>query len=109
MTEEMFPSLPKSNHYSSDSVCGSAGKLDSMLRHFASGMRIHRFQAENLGDHCLPTTISDLQSMHSIQFSREWILVPNRFGTSTRVKHYWLEGSDLEIARQATNYSRRPK
>lgn len=83
------------------------GKLDSMLQYFSSGNRIHRFQAEKLGDHCLHSTISDLQARHSIEFHREWVLVPNKFGSYTRVKLYWLEGKDLESARSIVAIRRR--
>ncbi len=78
----------------------SAGKLYSMLRHFSTGIRLHRFDAEKLGDHCLHTTVSDLQIRHFIRFSREWIKVPNRFGSKTRVKSYWLEGDNLLKAKR---------
>lgn len=74
------------------------GKLESMFRVFAGGRRLHRFQAEILGDHCLHSSISGLQTKHGVTFSRKWIKVPNRFGTETRVMLYWLEGKDLERA-----------
>lgn len=76
------------------------GKLDSMLRHFAHGKRLNRFEAERLGDHCLHTTISDLQIRHLIRFNRTWVKVPNRFGSKTRVMSYWLDGEDLARANQ---------
>ena len=74
------------------------GKEESMLTHFAQGMRLHRFSAERLADHCLPTTVSDLQRKYSIKFSREWIEVQNRFHRPTRVKLYFLEGDNLTKA-----------
>lgn len=76
------------------------GKLNNMLRHFARGARLHRFSAERIGDHCLPTSVSDLQITHSITFSRERVKVPNRFGSETSVCEYWLEGDQLLRARQ---------
>lgn len=74
------------------------GKLSRMLSVFASGQRLHRFTAEKIADHCLPTTISDLQARYSLSFSRDWLTVPNRFGSETRVRVYWLEGDNLERA-----------
>ncbi len=71
------------------------GKEDSMLHHFAQGKRLHRFQAEHLGDHCLHTTVSDLQSKYVIFFDRVRVKVPNRFGTLTSVTKYWLTGDNL--------------
>lgn len=75
------------------------GKEHSMLIHFAKGTRLHRFTAEKLADHCLPTTISGLQKKHAIKFSREWVEVPNRFKQTTRVRLYFLEGDNLTKAR----------
>lgn len=74
------------------------GKLTSMLEHFSSGIRLHRFQAEKLGDHCLPTTVSDLQKKHQIYFQRQTVKVPNRFGSVTSVSEYWLGEQDREKA-----------
>jgi len=71
------------------------GKEESMLAHFAKGMRLHRFSAKRLADHCLPSTVSSLQRKHSITFSREWIEVRNRFKNPTRVKLYFLQGGSL--------------
>jgi len=75
------------------------GKEDSMLLHFAKGKTLNRFQAEPLGDHCLHTTISDLQRKYPINFDRQTIKVPNRFGTLTSVKEYWLEDENLRKAK----------
>lgn len=83
-----------------------AGKLDSMLYRFAEGKQYHRFSAETVGDHCLPTTISDLQIRHSICFSRKSVKVPNRFGGKSRVSLYWLEGGSLFKARSITGLDR---
>ena len=55
-----------------------------MLSTFAAGARLHRFDAEHLGDHCLHTSVSDLQLKHGIRFEREWVKVQNRFGGETR-------------------------
>ena len=78
----------------------ATGKLESMLYRFACGKRFHRFSAEIVGDHCLPTTVSDLQISHGLYFNRKFIKVPNRFGSQTAVKLYWLEGENLIKARQ---------
>jgi hypothetical protein len=76
------------------------GKQLHMLTVFANGKRHHRFSAELIGDHCLPSTISDLQKLYGITFARKMISVPNRFGGETSVMLYWLEGASLEIARR---------
>jgi hypothetical protein len=74
------------------------GKLDAMFLRFAKGERHHRFSAESIGDHCIPTTVSDLQKRHAIYFSRKLVKVPNRFGSQTSVMFYWLEGDNLTKA-----------
>lgn len=71
------------------------GKSLRMLKLFTEGKKLHRFSAEVLGDHCLPTTISDLQQSHNIWFSRKTVKVPNRFGGKSRVSLYWLESVAL--------------
>ena len=76
------------------------GKLKFMLEQFAKGAHLHRFQAEPLGDHCLHTTISDLQTKHGIYFNRVTIQVPTRFNKPAKVKLYWLQGENLEKAKQ---------
>jgi hypothetical protein len=81
---------------------GEGEKAFSVLKHFARGNRLHRFSAERLGDHVLPTTISDLQKKHGIYFERRTISVPNRFGSKTRVSEYWLEGKSLIKAKSIT-------
>lgn len=78
------------------------GKLKSMLCRFAQGERYHRFSAESVGDHCLPTTISDLQKKYSIYFERKFVAVPNRFGSKTSVMLYWLQDDSLTKARLIT-------
>jgi hypothetical protein len=79
-----------------------SGKLDSMLYRFALGEKYHRFIAETVGDHCLPTTISHLQKRHPIYFERKFIKVPNRFGAKTSVMLYWLQDDSLIKSRLIT-------
>ncbi|MEP1446267.1 MAG: hypothetical protein ABJK37_09185 [Paraglaciecola sp.] len=75
-------------------------KLDSMLLRFANGQKLNRFDAERIGDHCLPSTVSDLQKRNALTFCRKLVKVPNRFGSRTSVMMYWLEGESLLIARK---------
>ncbi len=86
------------NRHIKDNSTGKVGKLKRMLSVFASGMRLNTFQAKELGDTCLHTTVSDLQARHNITFARQWEKIRNRFGTETRVLRYWLEGVNLERA-----------
>ncbi len=75
------------------------GKLFRMLSTFAKGEKLNTFAARDLGDTCLHTTVSDLQLRHGVKFSRDWQTIDGRFG-SVRVRVYWLQGEDLQRARQ---------
>ena len=74
------------------------GKLARMLSTFAKGEKLNTFAARDLGDTCLHTTVCDLQQRHGVKFSRDWQTVTGRFGKA-RVRVYWLQGEDLEKAR----------
>ncbi len=76
------------------------GKLKKMFLLFAHGNRLHRFEAERHGDHCLNSTIPALQRDYGIYFDRESVKVPNNFGEMTWVTKYWLEGKHLNRARK---------
>lgn len=82
------------NNTSKNNTKKKPTKLDSMLKQFASGKPIHKFEAETLGDHSLSTTISDLQRRHNILFNRKYVEVPTKFG-NTNVMSYWLAGESL--------------
>lgn len=60
----------------------------------------HRFDAERWGDHCLHTTVATLRRDHTIDCDRQWVEVPNRFGTRTRVKQYWVSAGCADKARR---------
>ena len=55
---------------------------------------LNRFQAEEEGDHCLPSTISSLAKQHGLELPRRWVNVPNRFGGETSVKEYFTSDED---------------
>lgn len=79
-----------------------SGKLHSMLTRFAQGERYHRFSAEIVGDHTLPSSVSALQKRHGIYFDRCRVKVKNRFGKYTSVCLYWLSGESLSKAQKIT-------
>lgn len=85
---------------------GKHTKLHTILKMFVSGKSLNRFQAEQLGDHCLPSTISTLANSHGLAFKRKWESVPNRFGDKTRVIRYKLADSSLERAIKLLNKRR---
>lgn len=50
---------------------------------------LNRFEAEHMGDHCLPSTISELRKEgHVIHAADEQVMT--RFGRHVRVKRYYL-------------------
>lgn len=71
------------------------------LQRFAAGASMNRFEAERVGDHCLPSTIAALQRKFGICFDRKRERVPNRFGGKTSVCRYWLSEQDRAKARRA--------
>lgn len=91
-------SVPQCSH--ENPTTKPLGKLDRMLSVFASGMSLNTFQAKELGDTCLHTTVSSLQARHCLTFDRSNEKIKNRFGSYTRVMRYWLSGHDLERAQQ---------
>lgn len=103
MNQEAKAASPKngqnSHHDAKCNTPSTLGKELRMLTLFAAGYSLNRFQAEHHGDHCLPTTVSDLQKRYWIEFQRKQENVPTRFGRTTRVSRYWLEGDHLEKAR----------
>ena len=59
-----------------------------------------RFDAEIIGDHCLPSTISAIQDLEGIAVSRQFTRRSTRFGTLVRCAEYWLHGQALEKAQR---------
>lgn len=78
--------------------CTKRTKLSATLWHLMRG-KCHRFHAERFGDHCLHSTVSTLQQQYGIEIEREWVTVPNRFGTQTRVKLYTVHSASRRRAR----------
>ena len=66
---------------------------DTIMNALAEGS-LTRFDAERLGDHCLPSTISGLSTQHDLEFPRRWVKVPNRFGGVTLCKEYTTSDDD---------------
>jgi len=75
-------------------------KFERILTHLLAGNSLHRFSAEAIGDHALPSTISTFSNSHGIKVDREWIEVPNRFGSITSVMSYRLAETSISDARK---------
>lgn len=85
---------------SPDVVLGKApSKIYRMLEHMLTGASVNRFEAERLGDHCLPSTIAKLANGYGLEFQRQPEKVPNRWGTPCDVTRYSLPESQHQRAR----------
>ena len=60
---------------------------------------LNRFEAERLGDHCLPSTIAKLANGYGLEFQRQPEKVPNHWGTPCDVTRYSLPESQHQRAR----------
>lgn len=66
-------------------------KKQTIIEATSTKQGLNRFEAIPLGDSCLNTTVSDLKRQ-GYKFHSVMERVPNRFGTSTNCKRYWLIG-----------------
>ncbi len=78
------------------------------LRHFNT---LNRFEAERIGDHCLPSTISDLALGYGLAFEHTPERVPNKWGAPSDCTRYGLPESQHAQADKALAlmFSRRKK
>ena len=68
-------------------------KNDTIMSELAE-RPLNRFEAEKIGDHCLPSTISRLTKLHGLEFPRRLVKVTNRFGGETSVMEYRTSEDD---------------
>ena len=85
-------------HDSSPATSGPS-KIARILEALISGVSLNRFEAERLGDHCLPSTIAVLANTHCLTFQRQPEKVPNRWGKPCPVTRYRLPESEHKRAR----------
>ncbi|EHQ52908.1 hypothetical protein ECTPHS_09458 [Ectothiorhodospira sp. PHS-1] len=72
-----------------------------VLKALAAGGKYHRFQAEHaLNDHCLHSTVAEIQGRYGIEVAREFVKVPGYMGEPTRVCSYWLDDRNRAKARK---------
>ena len=74
-----------------------ATKRGRILSELATGRKMTRFDAEPLGDHCLPSTVSGLERF-GITISRRTVRIEGRHGTF-HCAEYWLEDDERQRAR----------
>ncbi len=73
-------------------------KIARVLAHLLTGASVNRFEAEHLGDHCLPSTVSRLQK-RGLLIERQLEPVPNGWGEPCRAARYRLPASERDKAR----------
>lgn len=74
-------------------------KLGTILATLAAGGSLNRFQAEDLGDHCLHSSVSDLEKRYGLPVARKTEQCQSRWGHKVTVSRYWLEPEARERAR----------
>ena len=67
------------------------------LREFFAGRKIHRFQAEKIGIHALPSLIANFEAM-GLRFDRKLVSVPTGWGADAHVTVYWLAPESYRLA-----------
>jgi len=82
-----------------DNTTKPLNKTARILKVMVDGGSLNRFEAEQIGDHCLNSTISTLSNSYELTFIRSWERVPNRWGSKTSVIRYSLRRSEVEKAR----------
>jgi len=72
-------------------------KISRVFSALMEGLSFNRFEAEHqLHDHCLHSTISDIQKRYGIEVSRVFETVPCLQGmATTRCKRYWIALEEL--------------
>lgn len=90
----------QSRPHAADDTTQPGTKIARILAHLITGVSLNRFEAERIGDHCLPSTIAVLANHYRLEFQRQSERVPNRFGTMTDVTRYSLPESQREHARR---------
>lgn len=69
-------------------------KIARILAHLLTGASLNRFEAERIGDHCLPSTIAVLANRNGLSFERTPEKVPNNWGQPCDVIRYRLPDSE---------------
>jgi hypothetical protein len=72
-------SVPGSGKNSTADSTRPPRKWERVLRALVGGRSLNRFEAEYIGDHCLHSTVSELES-RGVRIDRQAEVVPGRFG-----------------------------
>jgi len=83
-------------------------KTHMILEYFSKGNKLNRFQAEKMGEHTLNSSISYIQKSYGLNFKRQRIDIPNRFGGTTSVCEYWLDDQSLDMVIKLLSLKKKP-
>lgn len=70
------------------------------------GEIVTRFDAERIGDHCLNTTISEIDRIDGVRVRRSPTKRPTRFGKPTDCHEYWISMDDIGLAKRVLSAKR---
>lgn len=98
MKKATIPEEKRSQSHGESST-EAPSKIARILAHLLSGASINRFEAERIGDHCLPSTIAVLANHYGLTIERKQERVPNRWGAPCTVTRYSLPPSQHKRAR----------
>jgi len=80
-------------------------KAERVLAGLLSGHSYNRFEAETkLHDHCLHTTVAEIQRRRLITINRMYETVPGFQGNPTRVCRYWITPEERQRINQRALY-----
>ena len=72
----------------------TGSKEFTIIQYLLLGNSLHRFEAETLGDHCLPSTISIIARKYGLEIPRKMVQVSTRFNSTASVMRYWFSEED---------------
>jgi len=80
-------------------MSGRRVKWARILEYLAAGNSLNRFEAEKLGDHSLPSTISGLKHRHGIFVEHTPEIINGYYGAEVRCMRYSLAATERERAK----------
>ena len=98
MKKATIPEEKRSQSHGESST-EAPSKIARILAHLLTCASINRFEAERIGDHCLPSTIAVLANRYGLPIERKQERVPNRWGAPCTVTRYSLPPSQHKRAR----------
>ena len=84
-------------------------KIFTVLEALLKGNSFNRFEAEiELHDHCLPSTISSIQTKYKITVNRVFETVTNYQGDEVSCCRYWMEVDQIQKYKEESDIIKKP-